>query len=421
MNYPFRQFVLAALSICFCFQTFAQKSWEPGYVVASSGDTLMGLILNKDWNKAPESIEFIHRSKKEITAFSAKEILSFGIAGGTQYERLQLNLDVTPIKLEELKYVDQPQYKEGDWLARLVWAGTTSLYYLKDPNSKVHFIVKNEEGILTELIVRKELIRKNGRFYVNDQPLYKGQLRVLTSACPNLEPEINKLSYTERSLGEFMRDYSICINPDLDSLRYIDPNLMSRQSIIVHGYLTGGLSLNRSRLVSAVDVVSSLGWYRGELYPVMNVDFQPHYTLGIGGQFVLPGRHRTGSLIGEIMYRPLRLSGTFSDYYEEPFELDYRLTYIRFNAIGRKEFGKEALRIFVQGGFGFSLLNSRSKDAEIIFPEYRGYEESVLLGVGGRIEKIELEIRGELGSGLSRELDAKSGVTSLYLLAKYQF
>lgn len=420
MKFNPRHLILAMILACSCLPICAQGIWQPGYLVGLSGDTLTGQILNKDWRKSPTSIQYKDSSIEKTV--SLHEIKAFGFWGGDEYEQIQVRLDVTPVKLDELKYVDEPQYKEGKWLTRLIVRGAISLFYLKDEKSKVHYLVKTPDGSITELIVRRELMRKDGRFYVNNRDHYKGQIRVMTyPGCPDLEPRINKLSYSEKSLGEFIYKYNVCMNPD--DVEAVSVRKKSKNNVLVKGYLIGGMSMNRVHLLPVVKTHMIGSFYAGStnLYPEMKLGFSPHYTAGLGGQFILPGGHQNWSLLGEVLYKPMRLTEETVDYFGEEFNLDYRLNYVRFLGMTRREFGQQKLRTFVQFGFGLGLLDSHSADVEKLFRGFQEHEEIALTGFGGRIEDVEVEFRAEVSRGVENEMDAISNVTSLYVLLKYRF
>ena len=65
-------------------------------------------------------------------------------------------------------------------------------------------------------------------------------------------------------------------------------------------------------------------------------------------------------------------------------------------------------------------FSNTSKDEQAI-NETRSFETGLLLGIGGGYQKFSLEVRYEIGNGMSPYLDLSSKVKRIYALLAYRF
>lgn len=63
---------------------YAQKTFEPGYILPLQGDTVRGLIDFRNWAKNPDEISFKLSESAEATSYRPVDIKAF-VVGGEKY------------------------------------------------------------------------------------------------------------------------------------------------------------------------------------------------------------------------------------------------------------------------------------------------------------------------------------------------
>ncbi|MEO6685431.1 MAG: hypothetical protein ABIN24_05675, partial [Dyadobacter sp.] len=89
------------LSLTFCQSVYAQKNYEPGYIVKANRDTLNGTIEYLNWSKNPEKINFKSGVNGAEKIYGLAELSSFQVHD-ENYIKAFVEVDDTPYKTGEL-------------------------------------------------------------------------------------------------------------------------------------------------------------------------------------------------------------------------------------------------------------------------------------------------------------------------------
>lgn len=185
---------------------FSQRTYEKGYIVSASHDTLRGFIDYKNWDISPAEIAFKNFLNAEEKTYTAKDILTFFIEKNKEVYDAH-SLSFIPVQ-PEVVYKQLPFIREEKnvFLQRLWDNGTVFLYVANiSEGHKNRFWVK-KKGVMTELIHYTFRRYLNNTIYESTISEYAEQLNELTNDAPGFsEP---KPSYTATALINYFRNYN---------------------------------------------------------------------------------------------------------------------------------------------------------------------------------------------------------------------
>ncbi len=88
-------YIIIILSIL-SFYSNAQKNFVKGYIVSKTGDTLNGIIDNRDWQKNPAYVLFKESISDEVKKLTPLQIRSFFVSDkGDIYESHKVSMDIS--------------------------------------------------------------------------------------------------------------------------------------------------------------------------------------------------------------------------------------------------------------------------------------------------------------------------------------
>jgi hypothetical protein len=95
--------ILLAISLLLISKNIiAQRVAEKCILITQQGDTLNGLLDNKQWFENPDTIEFKSDSSNAYVKFSPKEIKSIFTESNIRYVGVTMPIDFSPYRLNEL-------------------------------------------------------------------------------------------------------------------------------------------------------------------------------------------------------------------------------------------------------------------------------------------------------------------------------
>lgn len=82
------------LWFCFFFgaTVFSQNTFEPGYIITTSGDTLQGFVLEKNDAAMAHRISFKSNLQATIERFKATELSGFGFNNGREFQQMPIRV-----------------------------------------------------------------------------------------------------------------------------------------------------------------------------------------------------------------------------------------------------------------------------------------------------------------------------------------
>ncbi|MCE1198507.1 MAG: PorT family protein [Marinilabiliales bacterium] len=421
-----KKLFLVFIIITFSHLSFSQTHFEPGFIVKQSRDTIRGFLQIESGNRSPKSISFKKDlSKTGMDLYSPKELSGFGISGQL-FESATVDV-MASIPANEIPDTDSKLATRKDTVfLHLLIKGQKTLAQFVDENDREHFYIK--EGANYNLLVYKKYVQETAALpegdsssseakerTVKENKRYTGQLRLYMQDCPETFKTIEKCSYTVNGLTTLFATYYTKIKRS--PAYQIKPDRIE----ITYGALAG-LSMTSLKLKSS-----------GTLSDLTDASFKngAGLTAGLFLNVILPGTKKKWSINNELIYTSYQFTQHVSG---DLFNKDYRIgySYLKLNNMVRYKIptGKNDLFFNVGISNGFAIRetntmtrysNANSYDPVPAIDETRKYEQCFNLGIGTTLQRISIEIRDEMGNGMSTYDNLKSSTNRLYLLLGYRF
>jgi hypothetical protein len=300
-------------------------------IVNQAGDSLRGEITVPRSDTNPRFVDFTQGGT--TTRYRADQLKYFRIGDEASYIGFIGDIDKSPVKLSE--FVDgtiTAGTVRDTVLLSIVILGKLSLYRLMDGRSNIHYFV-GEKGNVSELILRVRRVEKPGGYGLMTSEVYKSQLRKMITDCSQAEPWIDKTEYRESSLSKLISKYNSCHQ---ETPTYVQKQ--SRPHLVIG--LSGGVVMSSLNNLTAGQSPGATGaTYNGSTRPAG----------GLTVEILAPRMLKKFSIINEVLVHGVNFvredPGPASAYF---FELDY----LRYNLGGRRYFGGEKLKPYVQVGVG---------------------------------------------------------------------
>lgn len=416
--------------------TVAQNKFEDACIVNSKNDTIKGTIDLKKINNTNGSVILIVNNKPEM--FLLKQITSIIVKTKTQklyYEPLIALLNLSSNDLANLNNSPLPKYKlsnereskflKDTVLAQVIVGGQKKLFrYIDNSIGNTHYLIKATDGNAIDLIYHRYYMDK-GMSKIGYNEEYKSQLLNNLVGCNTVNFEsINKIKFNETDLTKLFTLYNGCVNT-MDSV-YLFKNEK------IKAYLGVVLGLNQSKLNFESDQ-SKIN------QTSLNKSISPN--LGLYVNIVFPKANRSWSIYNELLFNQYKYVGTgYNLYYENPTwyskinDVEIKASVIKLFTAIRYQLPKFKLKPFIQlgigNGFAFSTyskstietrFNSNINFVTDKFIEFRKHEQSLFSGIGLSYKKIGVELRYEVGNGMSQASGILSRTNYMYFLFNYRF
>ncbi len=195
-------FLFCLIFLQFCFISFGQQGYRPGYIITYNSDTLRGFIKLKSNFENSKSCVFKEEKNQLPKVYSPDDIRVYRIENGKYYVSKEIEIDSLKKKIFLEYLVD----------------GIIDLYYYKDPGREYYFIEK--DTILSRLSNEGSMVTVKGtgpqgeyedRYFKNSNQ-YKRILQYLFQESPKVLKEIPNTAFDYRPLIKITEDYhkSVC-------------------------------------------------------------------------------------------------------------------------------------------------------------------------------------------------------------------
>ncbi len=405
---------------------YSQGNWEYGFIVKKNNDTIHGQIELKTINKYFEKINF--NANGIITTYHPKQINSFSIK--TEKQNLQFNSSVVKIELSDNSFSKltnnpKPNLIIDTIFVQLLVQGAKNLYYYEDLIfGNKHFLIDENNGILTDLIFKKYYINASQtQIGYNEQ--FKGQLINHLTNCKQINFEsINTIKFKSDALINLFTDYNNCFENQQASYIY-----KAEKSKVQFGLLLGG-NLNTIQFKSSTDKINEV-----------KLNQSIGLNLGLFINIPLSKTNNKWCFYNELLYSSYKHTGTgYNIYFNNPtwykkvIEVGISATYIKLFTALQYQIQSYKLKPFIQLGIsnGYAIQSKSNSNIEsrfysttteetIALIEFRKYEQSLFGGLGVNYKKVGCEVRYELGNGMSKISSLTSRTSNLYFLINYRF
>ena len=405
---------LALLCLWPC-RLLAQSNVVAGYVVTNEGDTLRGQIDNRDWRVSPTEITFqsqVGQTRNYVPA----DLREFYIQ--PTHERFLgrvLAIDAVPFGLDELLQIDSPtqvaahqQQRTEPVFLRVLTEGPTRLLFYQGKTDKPHFFLE-KEGQIQELINQRFLLSGTAALFSN--AFYKDQLISYLADCPQLRNRIANLDYNQVQLANLLTAYNRCKGfvevPQLEKGRWAVDLLAGVEFSQLNFSGDGGPGYLRNAPLSSS--TAPMGGLAVAFYPARSRE-QFSYRL-------------------ETTFRTYETQGVGEEYIYQ-YDIRFKLSYLRLNALMRYTYPKGKIRPFAGIGVANGLTVSRTNQKILrsttlqnegeALPSPRSWELGLMAEAGLSMNRFQAIYRREWSNGFSSLSTLRNYVTVNSVLLGYR-
>lgn len=391
-----------------CASALGQGKFEKGYYITFQGDSVSTYINNEDWMRNPEAIEV----KKDPAASAAnkltlQQIKRFGFIGGDTYETFAVDVDHSPLNLNNIMVDAPPTIVRDTVMLRSLVEGPVNLYVYTDRASKTHFYVQKGGEEPRELLYQRVKRTVNDEVTHMTLELYKGLLHVYFDACEDVKKRVDRVDFKQSQLQALVTAYNGCVNPSS-----VTHEVQKEKGHFRLGFI-GGFS------------AASFAFMSGGTYDALvETDFSGgNATAGLALDYVLPRAHGKWTIANEVMLKPYSAEGHYeyraSDNNFEIVDTELKFVYVGIHNMLRYALSTGAIRPYINVGIANNLMVSENGEQQVHkktysierkftrkpLEEYRKYEQALLFGAGVSTNKLAAEFRAERGNGFSPYVD----------------
>jgi hypothetical protein len=418
MNHKIALLILLLLSFHY---SKAQKAFEPGYLLIAPNDTLRGYIDYKNWSRNPETISFKISPEEKAETYGLGELTGFYVHGES-YIKAEVDVDITPSKVDELAYSPLPKLQRTTAFLLTINGGPKGLFYLNGKGGKVQLYISDKPGIY-QLLINHRYITSNGLRQIVTPNQFRTQLKNFFSECEGLIADNTAISYSSQSIEKvFNRYYEKCTSKELVTAYKLE------NSQVQVGVVAG---LSASKL-------SFKGAYSSKIlkgnFPISN-----NVSGGLFLNITVPRLKQRFSVYNELAFVSYKTSTVYQiDYSDNNYNrwtnsLGYG--YIKLTNMARYHIPAGNVKLFVNGGISNAIAVSETNKEitessfytsqpvvteNVVFGDTRKYELGFAVGLGAVYKKFGAELRHESTNGMSVLVDLKSTIKRYYFLLSYR-
>lgn len=416
-----------ACFVAFFFSTHpltAASPWRKITLYTTTGDSITGEISIKTTFKSFYAISVRDKVTHVTKEYLPKDVKSFVIHTPEQmlyFKTFQVEADFSQTDLSQLGISPLITLEKDMVFAQLLVNGDKELYCYKDNRVyKEHYLLRTSDIEAIDLI--------NKRYYINSTKTsiayneeYKKQLNKLLTNSPSVKTErINQTPFRQSELISLIKEYNTSLNT---------PNSyeLKEERLEVNFGIVGGF--NRTSLK-----------FSGANFGLNNATFNKSFgaNAGIKLEIIIPKTQKKWSIYNEALLSNYSFSSNeVYSYYKdekdyEKVQYQFKATYLKIVNAARFKFPHE-FSPFIQAGIvnGFALNYTSSRVKQHVFYSasdlskerymFRSYEQSAFAGVGCIYKQVGLEVRYEIGNGMSVETEVGSAMRYTYVLLSYTF
>ncbi|WP_223653009.1 hypothetical protein [Hymenobacter psoromatis] len=276
-----------------CSARLLAQTYEPGYLVRSTGDTLRGEIENAFWDQPPTFIRFRPAAGGTSQLFQPRQLRAVSFTNGRFFRYEVLLLDQSAET--RLAYLPRGSYvtmEPDSVLADVLLTGPVELLRVVLPGA-VHYEMRRAGQPPLRLSQRQYLRETDtGSWQVTDGNNYRSQLDMYFIDCPAAGQVAQRVAFTAGGLGAVAQAYARnCAPPTGPPARsWLAQARLRRRTALRGGVLAGGRYNH---------IGSASGLVEGSC-----TDCLPHPYGGFYAELLLPGR--TTAIYGELSLSSFR-------------------------------------------------------------------------------------------------------------------
>ena len=403
--------------------TAAQSNYLPGYIIKSDGETVRGFIDFQEWRVNPKKIRFKTNEAEKSTAMTIKTIEGFGIDEKESYVRRTVDVNIAPIKVNEINHSRKPIFKKRTIFLRILVEGKANLYFLYDEVGKEHFFIEKDDLPAEELIYTEYIkLLKNKRAIIPFEQ-YKGQLNEALTDCDGLFFAVKDAEYKRRDLVAIFEGYNTCNSASSSfSAKKEKVKIQIEPGVLI------GLGANK------LDFIGTMTHDLGD----MDFDISPAYSFGAYLNILGDRSRGRYALRNELIYNSIGGSTHHEDIQSEDVyaisDVKLNLGYLQLNTLFRYTIPTEKIRPYINGGVGISVIITQVNE---IVRERKLYalpttetgkainyikkqDFSIVAGLGITSARFSSELRFEFGKRISPYIASSGDNKTLMIVVSYK-
>lgn len=188
---------LSCLLILIVHFSYGQTSSQPGYIVATTGDTIRGVLASQNGQRSAQDCQFKPAGQSKFLTYTPAQLRGYGSADHAYR--------TYPVATEA-------QFPEPKFLA-VVEQGPASLFLLVDAGGHERFFINGALGTVTEL---RQVIRARpdlGSNIKETNNFYRSELKRAFQSCPSAQRYAQQVSFNLAALQRAVQRYNTCQQP----------------------------------------------------------------------------------------------------------------------------------------------------------------------------------------------------------------
>jgi Outer membrane protein beta-barrel domain len=400
---------------------FCQENYVKGFIISVKGDTIKGLINYKDWEKNPDKIVFKNLNSEVSKIVKPSDIQAFGVEANN-YESAVVQMEISSINTNELTQSKDLVFETDTVFLETVVRGKKSLYALRNGKVRPQFYIKNNDAYEL-LIYKKYLADVGGQKLTKENLTYQSQVLMYLDEMNSIQSKLKSVSYSIYSLQDLFLQYYKESKTELVDTK-------KTEKVEVNFGVLAGVSFNNIKFSSYNSPEFTNGTFSKSTSP----------TAGVFLELVFPKNQKRWSIENEIIYSSFKTEGkSITDYIDEnrfkAYDVKFDYAYLKLINMLRYKILLGRINIFANVGVtnGFAIkadknIQKRTKtfvsditETDNTFKIDSKQEQGLILGLGAKYGKSTIEIRNEIGNGMSDVTTLATTINRLSFVVSYQF
>jgi hypothetical protein len=419
-----KKILFSAILITLVSIGYAQKNFQPAFIIQNNGDTIRGFIDYRNWGKIPASFSFKSTYDSEPKIIKPEDVQEVNV-NNEKYLSKYIDISIGTDILDDLPLENEIIIKKEKCFIQELIPGSKSLYYYQDNSIQQQYYIRQGDSVI--LLVYSKYIDKSGKVdVVRENKKYQAQLAFYLIDCESIQKQLEKTTYTNVSLIHLFNQYYICSNKEIP-----DQNILQKSKSkfgLIAGTTITTLDLNSSDI--------SMG-------PITSPEYEKsvNFTFGTYYDLVLLRNRGKWSFYNELIWQGYECTAQYDTYVNEneysKTTYTIGLNYLKLATMLRYKYPIKNAFIFSNLGMTNNcalpngIENTREKITTFygeettkvipIFNGVRKYEFGLTMGIGAKYNHFNIETRFEKGSGMSSNFAIKSTTFRYSLLLSYSF
>jgi len=397
----------------------SENSFDTGYVVLESGDTLMGYVETNTWRINPTTVTFTSSTiNNDTITYPLSAIKSFFTSNFVFIKRF-VKIDQQINDINDLEDYPQSPFREDTVLLELLVGGEANLYSYKEANGRMHYYIESKVAELQELLntmykVKSTTGYEYGKSYVGYSKEYKIQLLTSLVGCKAITYNDINIVFKQSALIKLVELYNQCMAPN-GSIIY-KKNVEKWQS---KPYLSVGITIATTKFKSKTSIY----------YSLENTDFTTSF--GFSGSFgilyIAPKHDEKLSLYTELCFSHYKF--TTKDYVSISnlsSQLEYKYAQMAVNFGLQYKLSNKLTDVYLRAGISpiFSFLFSSKRinylgSSSSSWIDFKNFQFGLDLGIGYDFSRVAIEYQFLVSSGISPYLNLKNIPITNYFLVRF--